>query len=115
MATGGAEIKCGVGFHPALNVFTGLFEMGRSGLLDKLQAPIMFLAGKNDPSDIKPGGLAARRAAANPRIADACVFETFTDQVHGWVNRGDRSDPAIKADAERALQMGQAFFDKHVL
>lgn len=38
----------------------------------------------------------------------------FTEMSHGWVNRGDVSDSKVQADVKKALELGSAFFHKHV-
>mmetsp|Transcript_18423 Transcript_18423/g.29974 ORF Transcript_18423/g.29974 Transcript_18423/m.29974 type:complete len:277 (-) Transcript_18423:2236-3066(-) len=107
------ELKCGIGFHPSLQVFLGCME-SRSKYCKQIQVPIMSLSAKPDPSDIKPNGLWENdMKESNQRYGD-CVFREFTDMLHGWVNRGDLSDPMIKRDFEESMSLAKDFLDKHV-
>jgi len=38
----------------------------------------------------------------------------FPEMMHGWVNRGDLNDPKTARDVRLAMDLGTAFFRKHV-
>ncbi len=43
----------------------------------------------------------------------ATETETFPDMVHGWVPRGDLSDPLVERDVAAALDKMRFFFSRH--
>ena len=45
----------------------------------------------------------------------ACETHTFADMQHGWVPRGDASDPNVARDVADALARAVAFFEAHLL
>ena len=36
------------------------------------------------------------------------------EMQHGWVPRGDITQPAVERDVKKALELATAFFTKHV-
>jgi len=38
----------------------------------------------------------------------------FPEMNHGWVNRGELSDPKVARDVRLAMDLATAFFRKHV-
>lgn len=67
----------------------------------------------NDPDDYRPGGsVISALQANNPK--STTIFEPFQDMRHGWVPRGDISDPNVDAAVKLALKHASDFFAAHI-
>jgi len=85
-----------------------------SGICEAIRCPQMLLAAREDKPDIKEGGIAERVLSAKPFGSD-CVFRTFGEMKHGWVNRGNLEHEAVARDTAEALRLTKDFFRKHLL
>jgi len=104
-------IKCGVGFHPALNAL--MVNGAGRGVIKNVEVPIAVFAAGADPGDIKQGGL-ADKAMRNKPFYNDCVFKEFKAMKHGWVNRGPLSNAKVKRDFELAISDADEFLSKHL-
>jgi dienelactone hydrolase len=106
------QFKCGVGMHPSLIVFLALFYRNREELVSKCKVPLLYCSAADDPSDVKPGGMAeqALKTAGNTNS----VFKLYPKMIHGWVNRGNLADAQVKADYDDAIQLMQQHFAKYL-
>mmetsp|Transcript_14182 Transcript_14182/g.17568 ORF Transcript_14182/g.17568 Transcript_14182/m.17568 type:complete len:266 (+) Transcript_14182:200-997(+) len=95
-------IKCGVGFHPSLLVFTVHMENAKAHLR-KIEVPTMLFSAGNDPADGKPGGFADKALSRTNKYSE-CLLKEYKQMQHGWVNRGDLSDENVSRDYEDAFQ-----------
>jgi dienelactone hydrolase len=107
------QVKCGVGFHPSMGIFRISGE-NTEDAVKRIQAPIMFLAAWLDAGDIKRGGMVDQALKEKPFYKE-CVFKTFDDMVHGWVNRGIMgfNTTKVKRDYVEAMDLCMAYFDKY--
>ncbi|GBG29491.1 Carboxymethylenebutenolidase-like [Hondaea fermentalgiana] len=105
-----SDIRCAVGFHPSLLVSRFYWE-NRQKQLAAVQVPMLFLSGKNDPSDVMPNGLADKAMQKKPFAKD-CKFKLYKDMVHGWVNRGDLEQPDIATAYKASLDDATEFLAK---
>lgn len=114
-ALGMEKFAAGACVHPGL--FGEHFIKGGSGSVETLvrrtgNKPILLLPAKEDMDaklDSKVVRLLAQRRALRP--SDVCV--EFPQMRHGWVSRGDSSDPAVQAAQNEALELVVNFFSKH--
>mmetsp|Transcript_22192 Transcript_22192/g.44066 ORF Transcript_22192/g.44066 Transcript_22192/m.44066 type:complete len:303 (+) Transcript_22192:38-946(+) len=107
------ELCCAVGFHPSFPDVAKLCGDDVNEVLSRVRVPQMLLAASNDKAAVKPGGC-MQEAWAGKSFGPDCVFECFNDQQHGWVNRGDVSEPHVAAAASKAIEMAKEFFSKHM-
>jgi len=113
-ATG--EIAAGVSCHPSLRVGNLFHGETEAGVAAAVLCPQLLLPAANDPAEHygEDGSVvAAVRAAHGAGLA--CETHTFADMQHGWVPRGDASDPAVARDVADALARAVAFFEAHLL
>ncbi|CAK5223356.1 unnamed protein product [Aphanomyces euteiches] len=98
-ATRGNVLSAGISFHPSW-VFEHLFHGEGSGvkIAEQITVPQLILTAGNDVEWIKPGGDVDKILASR---GVPSVLREFPDVLHGWVIRGDLSDPVI-AEAYRA-------------
>ena len=47
-------------------------------------------------------------------LDDALEVITFPDMKHGWVTRGDMSDPKVERDVQKGLNLALSFFTKYM-
>lgn len=135
------RFQCGVGIHPSFqpNILHG--ESPHS-MAERIHRPILLLPAWNDV-DLKPGTRVVNTIQANREVfvkqykkgdkkgqdtiyeppeeqspsssgdSEGAVSIEFPTMVHGWVSRGDPTDPNIAAEQERALQLTADFIRKH--
>jgi dienelactone hydrolase len=107
-----ATLACIVGVHASWKIFNfhGSNELEEA---DKCTCPVMLLQAENDPPNTKPGGEIEGVLNTKP-FADDCVLKSFDEMAHGWVPRGDLTDPTVNRDVELAMDMIKTFLDRHV-
>ena len=128
------SFQCGVGIHPSFqpNLLHG---EGQVTMAERIHKPILLLPAWND-FDLKPGSPIVNviqhnlvTAAANNQNNNVAgndgsgtdpvpppppvVAMEFPTMIHGWVTRGDVTNPTIAAEQERALQLTVDFIQKH--
>eukprot|EP01126_Amoeba_proteus_P040825 TRINITY_DN4378_c0_g1_i4.p1 TRINITY_DN4378_c0_g1~~TRINITY_DN4378_c0_g1_i4.p1 ORF type:complete len:256 (-),score=56.76 TRINITY_DN4378_c0_g1_i4:184-894(-) len=109
----GADITCGVSCHPSVRLEELAFGLSQNELAQKITCPMAVFAAGNDPDNVKPGG-DFQKIFNEKEFGKDCVFQEFPAMQHGWVIRGDISDPTIKNDVETALSLSFHFLDKHL-
>jgi len=108
------DVLCGVSAHPSQSQICSMLKEDFSGICEAIRCPQMLLAAREDKPDIKEGGIAERVLSAKPFGSD-CVFRTFGEMKHGWVNRGNLEHEAVARDTAEALRLTKDFFRKHLL
>ena len=83
------KLKAGVSCHPSLKVGQMFLGESEEDQVKTVKCPQMFLPAANDPDHYKDGTLKALVEATG----NACVTHEFKEMKHGWVPRGDASDP----------------------
>ena len=91
----GLPIKAGAGVHPSVKL-----ESCTGGspeeLASNVQCPMLFESAANDPDNVKEkGAVSTIRLEKFP----TSVVQTFPDQSHGWVTRGDVRIPTVGCGA----------------
>ena len=112
-AAGTGKVCCVVGCHPSLEVASIVGESPKQ-ICEEVQCPIMLLPAGNDKANVKEDGLAQQTFSAKP-FGDKCVVKTFSAMKHGWVNRGDLSQPDVRREVESALSLAKGFLKEHLL
>ncbi|XP_063719239.1 putative carboxymethylenebutenolidase [Symsagittifera roscoffensis] len=99
-----------VSYHPALGL-AAVFGSTAVELASKVKtAQCLFPAG-NDPPDVKPGGEVIKTLEANG-VAVEC--KEYAEVQHGFMPRGDLSDPKVVSACEEAEKLTYEFFSKHL-
>jgi hypothetical protein len=62
--------------------------------MSKVKKPLLFLPAGNDPDSFRPGGEVFDALKASSPESE-CIDE-FKEMQHGWVPRGDVSNPAVE-------------------
>lgn len=97
-----------VSFHPSWNVENMLRGDGAvEKLTEKVQVPQVLLSSQNEPDYLREGGSVEQILKANPNISELSEVVDFPDMAHGWVHRGNLSDPAVKAAVEKAWNLAR--------
>lgn len=106
----GFPLKCGAICHPSVRLegYAGSDEVTLAG---KVKCPMMFASSRNDPENIKEGGACA---LALQEKFPASEIKSYGDVDHGWVSRGDVSDPVVAAAVKAALAQTDAFLTKNM-
>ena len=102
----GFPLNCGVGPHPSTRL-EGAFGHSEAKMLAGVGMPLLLMQAGDDPANIKAGGDMFARLSAGSAVE-------FPEMKHGWVSRGDVSDPAVARDVEAALNNAMAHFKKHL-
>ena len=74
----------------------------------------MLLQAGNDPENTKPGGAVHQALQQHLGFGSKCVVEEFPDMKHGWLPRGDLSQPAVSRDVAAAMKKVLAFLHQHL-
>jgi dienelactone hydrolase len=106
------DITATAHFHPALKLNTA-FDANDPECLEiapLVSSPTLLVPAGNDPDFLGPNGsIMALLQKKNPDSRSVVM----KDMKHGFVIRGDISDPLVKRDVQGALQLAIEFFDKH--
>jgi dipeptidyl aminopeptidase/acylaminoacyl peptidase len=99
---------CGVIPHPSIHLEDYL---GRSAvsLCEKVKRPILLMPAGNDPQGYLVGGAMYTAMKKHNPETETILFK---DVQHGWVPRGDLTNPIIKENVEAALDRAYAYFAK---
>ena len=108
------SFSAGVSMHPSIQI-AGIFGHSPVQLAEGVTCPQLLLPAGNDQEADKPGGDVIVALQKLPGIGDACKSHVFPEMVHGWVPRGDVSEPAIARDVDLAMKMTKDFLDTHLL
>ena len=111
----GGIFSAGVGVHPSFSI-EGMIK-GGSGSVETLiqqtsNKPILLLPAKQDKEAKPDSDLVAQLAKRRATVPSEISFE-FPTMTHGFVARGDSTDPAVKAEQDKATDMVASFFKKH--
>ncbi len=95
------NVTCSAGAHPSVTLEDRFFGGSSVAVMQKVLVPTLLLPAKNDPDSYRAGGelFAALQAGGNGESET----HSYPDVVHGWVNRGDVSDPVVKENVTKAV------------
>jgi len=111
-ASASDKISCGVSVHPSLQVGS-FFGESVPNLINPIKSPQMFLPAGNDKAEVKKGG-EAEKLLSKKEFGDQCKYVEFPAMKHGWVTRGDISQPEVARDVKRAVSLFNEFFHTHL-
>jgi dienelactone hydrolase len=100
-------IKAGVIFHPSLSLEERIFGGNSAKVAEKIKCPILLMPAGNDPPIYRTGGDVLETLKSNNSKSN---FIDFPNMQHGWVSRGDVSDPDTKEAVQKALTEAFTFF-----
>ncbi len=100
-------IKAGVIFHPSLSLEERIFGRNPAKVAEKIKCPILLMPAGNDPDIYRTGGDVLEALKSNNSKSN---FIDFPSMQHGWVPRGDISDPDTKEAVQKALSESFNFF-----
>eukprot|EP01041_Mallomonas_annulata_P010229 gene10229-21328_t len=105
------DVVCGFIPHPSIQLET--YQGGNLGeLMSQVKCPMMLLLAGNDSPVFSEGGEAYEAMKINN--PDREFVRHFPDMIHGWVSRGDMTDPIVKRDKELSIEMMQNFLKEHL-
>lgn len=104
------KIKAGVCCHPSLKIGQMMFSEDEESQVKPTKCPLAFMPAGNDDDHYRDGTLAKLVEAAG----FDCLTVDFPDMQHGWVPRGDTSDPLVARDVKKAVSEATGFFTKHL-
>ncbi|CAB9500987.1 Dienelactone hydrolase family protein [Seminavis robusta] len=110
------SFQCGVGIHPSFQPNL-LHAEQMTTMAERIHKPILFLPAWND-GDLKPNtkivNIIQQNLTKKRQIQpQEAVSVEFPNMIHGWVSRGDPTNPAIAAEQEKALKLTVDFIQKH--
>eukprot|EP00456_Euglypha_rotunda_P043043 TRINITY_DN3362_c0_g1_i12.p1 TRINITY_DN3362_c0_g1~~TRINITY_DN3362_c0_g1_i12.p1 ORF type:complete len:333 (-),score=40.40 TRINITY_DN3362_c0_g1_i12:22-1020(-) len=110
-ATG--KVHAGVSFHPSHPKLGPMLGEDQSKLLGAVTCPQLVCPAGNDDPSVKEGGLDHKILSGKP-FGSQCVWKEFPEMAHGFVTRGDVSDPKVARDVRAAMDLASSFFKKHL-
>lgn len=97
------DFKGHVSFHPSWQVENMLHGEGSvEKLARRIVVPQLLLSACDDCDFLQAHGSVHQILTANLSIAALSDVVDFPDMHHGWVNRGDLSDEAVRAGVQKA-------------
>jgi len=103
-------LKCGAICHPSVRL-EGYAGSSEVELSRKVKCPIMFASARNDPDNVKEDGECSNILKEKFPTSDV---KSYGDVDHGWVSRGDISDPVVAAAVQGALAQVEAFLSQNL-
>jgi len=103
------KLKATASCHPSYQVednFGGL-----DNLVSQVETPMLICPAGSDSDDFKKGGMIEKNF--NARGIPIEITE-FPDQRHGWVPRGDTSDPKVEEGVKEAIKTYMNFFERYL-
>jgi hypothetical protein len=76
-----------------------------------VKSPVLLCPAENDPENVKEGGDVQTLVR---EVGFSCDIVEFPHMKHGWVPRGDASDPNVARDVAVALKAANDFFLRHL-
>lgn len=99
--------------HPSIHLEDMFQGAGAAkALCSKVATPFLLLPAGNDGDIYRPGGDLLEALKINNAASHASL--EFGNTVHGFVPRGDVSDPVVAESVKLALSTIEAFFAKYI-
>ncbi|KAL3940755.1 MAG: hypothetical protein SGBAC_004762 [Bacillariaceae sp.] len=102
-------ITAAVAFHPSFKVERLAFGGDDIQLMQNISCPLLLLPGSNDPDYTKP-----ESSKFQVLLKNGGKSIEFPDVLHGWMTRGDRTDPKIDKAVTEALREALDFLTLHL-
>lgn len=113
---GDSVFSCGVGIHPSWTPeqYFAKEKSSEAVLAERTKAkPLLLLPAKED-KDLMPDSPLVKDLAEKRSMSPEEVAIAFPEMRHGFVSRGDSSDPATREAQEKALGLTVEFLEKHL-
>jgi dienelactone hydrolase len=105
-------LSCAAGCHSSIRIFN-LHGSNETEATIKVTCPQMLLQAGNDNPSGKVGSEVHQILSSKP-FGDKCVLQEFPEMLHGWVPRGDLSDPKVVRDVTEAMRLVIEFLNTHM-
>lgn len=102
------NIDAGISMHPSHDKLLAAAEEDEKEVLEKIEAPQLFLVEGGVAETFQPGGL------SEEILGDKLTLVEFPDMTHGWTVRGNLEDPNVARDVQKAKEEVLNFFEKHL-
>lgn len=102
---------CGASAHPSVHNIVNFRGEKEEELLRKVSTPQLVLATRDEPESWKPGGSAQNILQES---SSGHVFKEISSVSHGFLPRGDLSDPTMAEAVNRSMEYIKGFFGKHL-
>lgn len=110
-ASSTGKVNAGVSCHPSVRVGPLLYGEQETALAQAVTVPQCLMPASNDPANLKTGGELVNIINGNDVL---CETHEYADMMHGWVPRGDASQPLVAEKVEHALTRATLFFRAHL-
>eukprot|EP00240_Pyramimonas_obovata_P012775 CAMPEP_0118924582 /NCGR_PEP_ID=MMETSP1169-20130426/2653_1 /TAXON_ID=36882 /ORGANISM="Pyramimonas obovata, Strain CCMP722" /LENGTH=258 /DNA_ID=CAMNT_0006865709 /DNA_START=30 /DNA_END=802 /DNA_ORIENTATION=+ len=97
-----SPFTCGVLAHPSLGLSKAVGEDDAEAMAKRCTCPQLFMPAGNDPQNVQPGGEVVKAVEAAGHAAQ-CV--PFPEMTHGWMPRGDLSQPSVQRDVAAGVAL----------
>lgn len=97
--------------HPSLILEAGAFGNDVLALVAAVRKPTLWLPARGDNEEYDVGGAWFEKLKENHPTS---LTIPFREVDHGFVPRGDISDPFVKQEVDRALAAILSFFQSHM-
>lgn len=98
---------CGATCHAAFQGFGIAGGHTLEEVISAVKCPMLLLPTSNDPKIAQPDGIVHKILVEKAKVE--CNIEPYSEQVHGFVNRGDIKDEKVSRDVEKALTRVESF------
>jgi dienelactone hydrolase len=99
-------------FHPTLKLNAAFGKDPESlDIAEHVTCPTLFVPAGNDPAFLGPDGSVMQLLQKTCPSSQSVVM---TEMMHGFVNRGDIADPAVKRDVQATLELAMTFLIEHM-
>jgi len=98
-----------VGAHPSIDAEERIYKRDTQALFDRITVPFCFLVARNDYDGYREDGAWFQSLHSRHPLSET---HSFPEVDHGWMPRGDISDPVVKLAVEEGVAKTLAFFDK---
>eukprot|EP01039_Chlorochromonas_danica_P007139 gene7139-7892_t len=97
--------------HPSLKIEAGIFGGDILSLVSAVRKPMLWLPTRGDEAEYDVGGAWFKKLKENHPTSESI---SFGDVDHGFIPRGNISDPLVKQEIDRALAATLTFFSHHM-
>jgi len=112
-ACASSKFSVGVSYHPSVTNCASLYGENDIELTKAIQCPQLLLPASNDPDTYKTG--ATITELKNKPFGNDCETVVFPDMVHGWVPRGDLTNPNVARDVKKAMEISIKYLQRILL
>jgi len=93
--------------HPSVSLEQMICGKPVADLVDRVTKPVLFMPSKGDPDEYRENG--AWYQTLKAKFPTSATVD-FAEHNHGFVTRGDVSNPATKEAVEKALSTALSFY-----